>query len=41
MIQAGRPYFQQAPWLVIWPGIGLFVLVLSVHMLAESADGYR
>ncbi len=41
MIQAGRPYFQQAPWLVVWPGLGLFVLVLSVHMMAERAEQRR
>ncbi|MEB3188388.1 MAG: ABC transporter permease [bacterium] len=41
MIQAGRPYFQQAPWLVAWPGLGLFVLVLSVHMIAERAEARR
>lgn len=36
MLSEGRQYITRAPWLGIWPGATLFVLVLGVNLLGEG-----
>ena len=36
MINAGRDYLQQAPWLVFGPGAALFVTVLGLNFLGDG-----
>ena len=36
MINAGRGYLQQAPWLVFGPGAALFVTVLALNFLGDG-----
>ena len=32
----GRKYMEQAPWLALWPGLCLTVLVNSLNMLGDA-----
>lgn len=36
IIAEGRPYFQRAPWIVLYPGIFLALLILSVNMFGDA-----
>src|SRR5262249_9632126 len=36
MINAGRGYLQQAPWLVFGPGAALFVTVLGLNFVGDA-----
>ena len=36
MINAGRGYLQQAPWIVFGPGAALFVMVLGLNFLGDA-----
>src|SRR5262249_41198999 len=36
MINAGRGYLQQAPWIVFGPGAALFVTVLGLNFLGDA-----
>src|SRR5205085_5712901 len=36
MINAGRGYLQQAPWMVFGPGAALFVTVLSLNFVGDG-----
>ena len=32
----GRPYFLTAPWMVIWPGVALAVVVYGINMFGDA-----
>ena len=34
----GRTYMELAPWLAIWPGLSLTVVVYSLNMLGDCAQ---
>ena len=36
MINAGRGYLQQAPWIVFWPGAALFVTVVGLNFMGDA-----
>jgi len=36
MINAGRGYLQQAPWIVFWPGTALFVTVVGLNFMGDA-----
>ncbi|MBQ0001348.1 MAG: ABC transporter permease [Clostridiales bacterium] len=36
MLNEGRPYIQAAPWLMIYPGIAIFIVVVVFNMLGDS-----
>jgi peptide/nickel transport system permease protein len=36
IIAEGRPFFQRAPWIVLYPGIFLALLILSINMFGDS-----
>ena len=36
MINAGRGYLQQAPWIVFWPGTALFVTVVGLNFVGDA-----
>lgn len=36
IIAEGRPYFQRAPWIVLYPGIFLALLILAVNMFGDA-----
>ncbi len=33
---AGRQYMLQAPWMVFWPGLALFLVVYGINMLGDA-----
>lgn len=39
MLNEGRTYISQAPWLMIYPGIAIIVVVVIFNMLGESIRG--
>ena len=36
MLNTARNYVEQAPWMAIWPGISIFLLVLSFNLLGDG-----
>ena len=36
MINAGRGYLQQAPWIVFGPGAALFVTVVGLNFVGDA-----
>lgn len=44
MLQSGRAYIRQFPWLCVWPGLAIFITVLSFSLfgdgLRDSLDPY-
>src|SRR5208283_3272246 len=36
MLNTAKNYIDNAPWMAIWPGISIFVLVLSFNMLGDG-----
>ena len=36
IIAEGRPYFERAPWIVLYPGIFLALLILAVNMFGDA-----
>ncbi|MFW6135757.1 MAG: ABC transporter permease [Chloroflexota bacterium] len=36
MLQSGRVYMRQLPWLCIWPGMAIFVTVLSFNLFGDG-----
>ena len=36
IISEGRPFFQRAPWIVLFPGIYLALLILSVNLFGDA-----
>lgn len=36
MLNEGRPYMQSAPWLMVFPGLAIFVVVVVFNMLGDS-----
>jgi peptide/nickel transport system permease protein len=36
IIAEGRPFFQRAPWVVLYPGIFLALLILSVNLFGDA-----
>jgi peptide/nickel transport system permease protein len=36
MINAGRGYLQQAPWIVFWPGAALFITVVGLNFVGDA-----
>ena len=40
MLSEGRQYVATAPWLAIFPGLAIFVLVLGVNILGDGLRGH-
>lgn len=40
MLSEGRQYISRAPWLAIWPGVSLLLLVLGVNLLGNGLRSY-
>ena len=36
IIAEGRPYFQRAPWIVLYPGLYLALLILAINLLGDA-----
>src|SRR6266702_4340048 len=36
MLNTARNYVDQAPWMAIWPGVSIFLLVLSLNLLGDG-----
>jgi len=36
MLNTARNYVDQAPWMAIWPGVSIFLLVLSFNLLGDG-----
>lgn len=36
IISEGRPFFQRAPWIVLFPGVFLALLILSVNLFGDA-----
>ena len=36
MLNTAENYIEQAPWMAIWPGVSIFVLVLSFNLLGDG-----
>jgi peptide/nickel transport system permease protein len=36
MLSAGRDYFNQAPWIMIYPGLAIMVAVLAFNLLGDG-----
>ncbi|MGJ7571567.1 ABC transporter permease [Variovorax sp. RB2P76] len=36
IIAEGRPFFQRAPWIVLYPGVFLALLILAVNMFGDA-----
>jgi peptide/nickel transport system permease protein len=36
MLNTARSYVDQAPWMAIWPGVSIFLLVLSFNLLGDG-----
>ena len=36
MLNTARNYIDQAPWMAIWPGLSIFLLVLSFNLLGDG-----
>jgi len=36
MLNTARNYVEQAPWMAIWPGVSIFLLVLSFNLLGDG-----
>jgi peptide/nickel transport system permease protein len=36
MLNTARTYVDQAPWMAIWPGVSIFLLVLSFNLLGDG-----
>jgi len=40
MLSAGRAYMEIAPWLTVFPGVAIAVIVLSVNLLGDAAQDW-
>jgi peptide/nickel transport system permease protein len=36
MLNTARNYVDQAPWMAVWPGVSIFLLVLSFNLLGDG-----
>src|SRR5438477_591283 len=36
MLNTARNYVDQAPWMAVWPGLSIFLLVLSFNLLGDG-----
>jgi peptide/nickel transport system permease protein len=36
MLNTAKNYIEQAPWMAVWPGLSIFVLVLSFNLLGDG-----
>ncbi|MEA3377410.1 MAG: ABC transporter permease [Chloroflexota bacterium] len=36
MLQSGRAYIRQFPWLCVWPGLAIFITVLSFNLFGDG-----
>jgi len=36
MLNIAKNYVDQAPWMAIWPGLSIFLLVLSFNLLGDG-----
>lgn len=36
MLNEGRAYMESAPWLMIYPGLAIFITVVSFNLLGDS-----
>ena len=40
MLSEGRDYLQSAPWLVIYPGLAIFLVVVVFNILGDATRKY-
>ena len=36
MLNAARGFLSQAPWMAIWPGAAIFVVVIAFNLLGDG-----
>jgi peptide/nickel transport system permease protein len=36
MLNTAKNYVEQAPWMAVWPGLSIFLLVLSFNLLGDG-----
>lgn len=36
MLSLGRPFLRNAPWIAIWPGVAIFLVVLSFNFMGDG-----
>ena len=36
MLNEGRPFIQSAPWMMIYPGAAIFVVVVVFNLLGDA-----
>jgi peptide/nickel transport system permease protein len=36
MLNSAQRFLTQAPWMAVWPGIAIFVTVLSFNLLGDG-----
>ena len=36
MLGSGRRYMEQAPWVAIWPGVAITLMVLGLNLLGDA-----
>ena len=36
MLNTARSYMDQAPWMAVWPGLSIFLVVLSFNLLGDG-----
>jgi len=36
MLNTAKNYVDQAPWMAIWPGLSIFLLVLAFNLLGDG-----
>ena len=36
MLNTAKNYVEQAPWMAVWPGVSIFLLVLSFNLLGDG-----
>jgi peptide/nickel transport system permease protein len=36
MLNTAKNYVDQAPWMAVWPGLAIFLLVLGFNLLGDG-----
>lgn len=38
MLAAGQPYLRSAPWIALFPGLGIFLAVLAINLIGDGLE---
>jgi peptide/nickel transport system permease protein len=36
MLNSARSFLSQAPWMAVWPGVSIFLVVLAFNLLGDG-----